>query len=242
VPHGSLFYPSHRGSAGGNGSQGQQLSPGGAGGGLLLWHVGNALAMDGFVTCAGGNGTGLNSGGGSGGSVLIYTQNLTGRGHFSVLGGVGTGLGYDGAGGRIAVHADERYLFFGELYDGGGNKIHVVNRMHPKSDKSHLLPFLTGYAGGFSPLYLEYWLPENLEGSGSGTIIYRFDMNFAYKGWFSSNPTLYPIWQLWGTTDGYYYVATGDGTAGNNKVSKLGPYPARTLSGPSSRTMCAPWR
>jgi hypothetical protein len=108
------------------------------------------------VTCAGGNGSGINSGGGSGGSVLIYTQNITGLGHFSVLGGIGTGLGYDGAGGRIAIHSGWRYLFHGELYDGGGNKIHVVNLKQPREAASHFLDFTTGFGGGFDPVIYMY--------------------------------------------------------------------------------------
>lgn len=51
---------------------------GGNGGGALCWTVGELFEMDGWMALRGENGKGRNSGGGSGGAVLIKTLNMTG--------------------------------------------------------------------------------------------------------------------------------------------------------------------
>ena len=53
---------------------------GGAGGGYLHWKVGKLLEMNGLLAARGLNGTGSNAGGGSGGSILVETTNITGHG------------------------------------------------------------------------------------------------------------------------------------------------------------------
>ena len=44
-----------------------------------------------------------NAGGGSGGSIVITTGELTGHGEITANGGKGTGSGGGGAGGRICI-------------------------------------------------------------------------------------------------------------------------------------------
>ena len=122
-PYGSLYQPLHLGSGGGNGA-----GQGGSGGGMLYWKNGLALVVDGFIYLQGGHGEGVNSGGGSGGSILIETTNFTGHGEINVNGGNAAepdshgnmGLGYGGAGGRIAIHARHIYAFAGQLKSFGG--------------------------------------------------------------------------------------------------------------------------
>lgn len=114
-PYGSVFSPHLFGSGGGNGQ-----GTGGSGGGYLLWKVGKKLEINGFVVARGTNGTGLNSGGGSGGSVLIITTNITGNGEITVSGGNGKGKGGGGAGGRIGIHCRWRYEFGGKITNHGG--------------------------------------------------------------------------------------------------------------------------
>lgn len=113
--YGSVYRPQVLGSGGGNG-QGK----GGHGGGQLLWNVGKRLELNGYLYARGGNGTGINAGGGSGGSILIETTNMTGHGVISVEGGRPTGYGGAGAGGRVAIHCRWRFTFAGKLSFCGG--------------------------------------------------------------------------------------------------------------------------
>ena len=76
--------------------------------------------MDGIIASEGANVT-SNSGGGSGGSVLIKTVQFSGHGILTVNGGSGNGNGGGGSGGRIAVHVawlreySGRYTAYGGL-------------------------------------------------------------------------------------------------------------------------------
>lgn len=113
--YGSVYSPIEFGSGGGNG-----LGVGGSGGGYLLWIVGRHLEVNGLVSAKGLDGTGTNAGGGSGGSIFIKTTNMTGHGELNVEGGVGSGTGGCGAGGRIAIHCRWRYKYGGRIKDKGG--------------------------------------------------------------------------------------------------------------------------
>ena len=55
----------------------------------------------------------VTGGGGSGGSVLVETTNVTGHGEINVNGGDGHSNGGAGAGGRIGVHVDFQNNFGG---------------------------------------------------------------------------------------------------------------------------------
>ena len=55
--------------------------------------------------------TGDDSGGGSGGTIVINTPVLEGHGEITANGGKGTGQGGGGAGGRIFIEVDS-YVFY----------------------------------------------------------------------------------------------------------------------------------
>ena len=115
--YGSILRPVHLGSGGGNGR-----GVGGRGGGSLHWRIGQTLELDGLVSLKGFNGTGSDSGGGSGGSLLVECTNITGYGTVNVIGGSGTGRAGGGAGGRAAIHIRFKHKFSGiyEAYGGSG--------------------------------------------------------------------------------------------------------------------------
>lgn len=77
--------------------------------------------MDGVLALRGGNATAGNGGGGSGGSVLIKTINMTGHGLIAVNGGNGVGTGGGGSGGRAGIHCQWRYQFGGQFDNFGGD-------------------------------------------------------------------------------------------------------------------------
>lgn len=79
--------------------------------------------VDGVLFFKGGNVWIFCSGGGSGGSILVYILRIYGDGEFDVLGGNGDSLiGYYGGGGgvgRICLYYWENY-FFGCFFGFGG--------------------------------------------------------------------------------------------------------------------------
>lgn len=101
--YGDPKYPVEAGSGGGNG--------GGAGGGALLICARQSATIDGDIR-ANGAGAGA-TGGGSGGSILLISPRVQGAGSLEARGGLASatilcaGNGGSGAGGRIAVYADE---------------------------------------------------------------------------------------------------------------------------------------
>lgn len=101
LPYGSVYSPRMSGSGGGNGQ-----GTGGSGGGVLDWKVSQRFELNGLLSARGTNASGLNGGGGSGGSILIETTNMTGHGEISVIGGSGTGFG---GGGRLKLCFYIRY-------------------------------------------------------------------------------------------------------------------------------------
>lgn len=113
--YGSIFRPLALGSGGGNGP-----GVGGQGGGQLFWIVAKRLELNGLISARGSKSSGYNSGGGSGGSILIEATNFTGHGEISVVGGDSLGKGGAGAGGRSAVHCRWRYIFGGKISNRGG--------------------------------------------------------------------------------------------------------------------------
>lgn len=127
IPYGSVYKPTHFGSGGGNG-QGR----GGSGGGLLHWRVGQQIELDGLISVQGTNSTGLNSGGGSGGSVLIECTNFTGYGEINSQGGDGQGLGSGGAGGRISILIRFKHKFAGsyKTYGGFGKSVAAAGTVY----------------------------------------------------------------------------------------------------------------
>jgi hypothetical protein len=117
--HGDFTHPSQSGCLGGTVGSWQ----GGFGGGVMYINVAGLLTLDGFIHCnaAGGN---QQSGGGSGGSIWIETDTMTGFGTISVLGGHGgtssSEPGGGGGGGRIALAFNTNATFLGQLNAFGG--------------------------------------------------------------------------------------------------------------------------
>ena len=99
IAYGSITEPVEPGSGGGKG---------GAGGGAIRLNVAGILTVDGSVSANGNDGN-FYGGGGSGGSIYITTNTLTGSGNIAAVGGSSTdegsvGDGGGGAGGRIALY------------------------------------------------------------------------------------------------------------------------------------------
>ncbi|KAL8620480.1 hypothetical protein ACOMHN_056872 [Nucella lapillus] len=102
-PYSDLYWPRMYGSGGAG-------ATGGIGGGRLTMKVAHTLAVDGYIQANSrrvkGDNLGLSSGG-SGGSILIHTVNITGShtGAIEAVGGVSDSVrGGGGAGGRVAVY------------------------------------------------------------------------------------------------------------------------------------------
>ena len=106
IAYGSFNNPVDLGSGGGIGYD----RAGGAGGGVIKLVISGTLNIDGAITSNGGNGNAGDSGasgGGSGGSIWIQADILTGSGAISANGGNGgsysSAYGGGGGGGRIAI-------------------------------------------------------------------------------------------------------------------------------------------
>jgi hypothetical protein len=102
--YGSATQPVDRGSGGGLGS-GPTYTGGSQGGGAIRLNIGGTLTVDGGLSALGNPGLQDNSGGGSGGSILINTRTLVGSGYIAADGGEGELYGGGGgSGGRIAIY------------------------------------------------------------------------------------------------------------------------------------------
>ncbi|MBK7317717.1 DUF6531 domain-containing protein [Candidatus Villigracilis affinis] len=100
----SLNHPTLPGSSGGAGQDiYHSTAPGGAGGGAIWLVVGDTANINGVISADGVVGAG-NSGGGSGGSIIIEADTLLGTGSIHANGGPQNGGG-NGAGGRVAIYA-----------------------------------------------------------------------------------------------------------------------------------------
>jgi hypothetical protein len=118
--YGNLQNPLDVGSGGGNATGTSGSGGGGAGGGVFRLNVSGNLTVDGRIT-ANGNPGGLNSGGGSGGSLWLSPRTLLGGGVISANGGAGDpSFGGGGGGGRIYVTCLSN-VFSGPITAFGGN-------------------------------------------------------------------------------------------------------------------------
>lgn len=107
-------------SNGGRGGAGFNGGAGGNGGGSWSISVNGTLQLDGKISAEGVTGSGLNSGGGAGGSIQLSVGTLAGSGRLSVNGGAANGpAGGGGGGGRIALYFSSD-LFAGSLTAFGG--------------------------------------------------------------------------------------------------------------------------
>ncbi|EGD81850.1 hypothetical protein PTSG_11389, partial [Salpingoeca rosetta] len=111
--YGDLYLPTQTGSRGGN--------SGGYGGGWMKLSS-EYVVVDGLIDVSGQDSVPTRvSGAGSGGSLLIFTDHITGSGDLNVNGGRGLGARQGGgSGGRLAIHVPDapvafrgRYLAFG---------------------------------------------------------------------------------------------------------------------------------
>lgn len=122
VSYGNFRIPTRPGSFGGAG-----VFPyiGGRGGGRMTVIAHDTLTNDGTISSRGSAGSYTRSGGGSGGSALVYTSRIHGDGEFVVSGGAGNSLssgyyGGGGAAGRIALYYRENH-FLGQFLAVGGS-------------------------------------------------------------------------------------------------------------------------
>ncbi|WAR26297.1 TENX-like protein [Mya arenaria] len=110
--------PVEAGSGGGNTLEGS----GGSGGGYLKLFLYSTLKVDGVLQVNGASGNGTNTGGGSGGTIVVETPQFTGTGLIEANGGDGDGSGGGGAGGRISLVVTTENSFSGEITAyGAGN-------------------------------------------------------------------------------------------------------------------------
>lgn len=116
-PYNTFKNPLGYGSGGGS----DGTYAGGAGGGFLDIVVGELIEIDGILGLKGKDCTGGNSGGGSGGSLLVKTFNASGHGVIAIHGGSGCNSGSGGSGGRAAIRCEFSYVF-GGIYDNYGGK------------------------------------------------------------------------------------------------------------------------
>ena len=77
--------------------------------------MGKLIHLNGLISSKGQSAS-SNAGGGSGGSVLVETTNITGHGEINVNGGDAQSNGGGGAGGRIGIHVDFQNNFGGTYW------------------------------------------------------------------------------------------------------------------------------
>ncbi len=112
--YGSVTQPAELGSGGGNGLSGAAV--GGAGGGIITLTVNGTLNVGQSCSIDANGGDSQNqAGGGSGGSLWIVAQTLTGQGAISANGGYGNNNGGGGSGGRIALYYNDKSNFAGSI-------------------------------------------------------------------------------------------------------------------------------
>ena len=73
------------------------------------------FSCSGKINVDGADGSVANSGGGSGGTVLINAVNLQGHGILSVNGGQGHGIGGGGSGGRMRIQLNTWWVITSTL-------------------------------------------------------------------------------------------------------------------------------
>ena len=123
-PYGSVKNPVDYGSGGGSNTTYGSL--GGSGGGIIDLNVVGTLTVDGTIISNGSNGQQY-AGGGSGGSIRLITDILTGSGSIQSNGGsrYSTSTNYrsgGGSGGRIAVYTTTSNLFTESQYIASGGE------------------------------------------------------------------------------------------------------------------------
>ena len=122
----------------GSGTGGSPANGVGVGGGTIFLNISNKLTLDGVVSADGmgpSKAGGADAGGaGSGGSILLYTYNLTGTGNLSAKGGDIRDNSPDssgGGGGRIAVYYNYTTMNFLKSNVSGGESDTSYSRAEP---------------------------------------------------------------------------------------------------------------
>ncbi len=113
--YGSVTNPVLLGSGGS--SRGDAAIPGGNGGGRIALAITGGITNDGRIVADGQAGSGFNSGGGSGGSIKISADSLSGGGTIEADGG-GNEVG--GGGGRIAIYVNSLAVATNRITAAGG--------------------------------------------------------------------------------------------------------------------------
>ncbi len=137
APFGSLYHPD---SFGGHGGSGGGADPdnhcgvssrqgGGSGGGIVQLYTDIETDISGDVIVDGDGSEGPRGAGGAGGSILIQTPTLKGRGQLLARGGSVSSdptacYGGGGSGGRITIHYSDSSLFLGSAVAHGGASLY----------------------------------------------------------------------------------------------------------------------
>jgi hypothetical protein len=101
----------------GGSSRGDAVSPGGNGGGRITLVIAGGITNDGRIVADGQAGSGFSSGGGSGGSIKLSAESLSGDGTIEADGG-GNEVG--GGGGRIAIYVNTLSFATNRVTAAGG--------------------------------------------------------------------------------------------------------------------------
>jgi hypothetical protein len=153
--YGSLQLPVNIGSGGGGGPSACGVGIASSGGGAVKLTVSDTTTITGSITADGQKGCdhgGVESGGGSGGSVYITTLNLLGAGTVSADGGYGNangaGDGGGGGGGRIAYYvADDTSSITYTATGGQGQADGTDGTIYPRQAPSSTTPASISQAG-----------------------------------------------------------------------------------------------
>ena len=104
-------------------------------------NVGNTLVLNGTISANGTSGPGENSGGGSGGSIWLTVNFISGSGTISANGGNGTlPYGGGGGGGRIALYNNKLNTFAGTLRGQRRSRHKLWWRGHHLSSRQQFPP------------------------------------------------------------------------------------------------------
>jgi hypothetical protein len=143
--------------------------------------VANTLQLDGKISADGAPGLGVNSGGGSGGSLAVTVGKIFGAGLISANGGAGNAVGGGGGGGRIAlgfsqinsngivIPGTNGFAGIFSAHGGAGGNFGGAGTIYLGSPSSTTQPGFPGLPGK-APLLLV----DNGGFQGAGTFIFNY--------------------------------------------------------------------
>lgn len=153
--YGSLTSPIDLGSGGGDSSS--VFGSGGAGGGVIRVTAKGTFVLNGEISGDGLTGSTNKAGGGSGGSVWLALDRLTGTGSVSADGGSGVNGGGGGGGGRISLSYNYSGSpnnptngFLGNVFarGGNGNQKGGAGTIYIRTNTSQIATVLVDNGGG----------------------------------------------------------------------------------------------